>query len=268
LLALALLAAPPLAVAEPVGLVTEVTGTLLSKGATGAIKVLSPNSPLEQGATLVTRNETYARAKLADDTLLTLSPDTQLTIEKYAFDPARPQNNGGVLRLVRGGVRIAAGRLGKRSEESFTLETPSGSIDIRGTTFFVEYVPPAATALRDASPVLLALEDSTVRMDSAVVFDAVDAVPLVRVAQIPAAPPKLAPGLYVQVIDGAINLSTKGGSQNFSAGQFGFTPSLNQPPIILPSNPGLKFTPPPAFSAPPSSSSSSPKAGTVDCVVR
>jgi hypothetical protein len=61
---------------------------------------------------------------------------------------------------------------------------------------------------------------------------------------------KLAPGLYVSVIDGAINLSNKGGSQNFSAGQFGFTANMRQPPVILPANPGIQFRPPPAFSSP------------------
>ena len=61
----------------------------------------------------------------------------------------------------------------------------------------------------------------------------------------------LAPGLYVQVLDGVINLTNKGGSQNYSAGQFGYTPNFNQPPVILPNNPGIQFTPPPAFNAPP-----------------
>ncbi|RJG01219.1 FecR family protein [Noviherbaspirillum sedimenti] len=58
-----------------------------------------------------------------------------------------------------------------------------------------------------------------------------------------------APGLYVQVLDGMIHLTNNGGTQNFSAGQFGFTPNLQQPPVILPSNPGMQFTPPPAFSS-------------------
>ena len=74
------------------------------------------------------------------------------------------------------------------------------------------------------------------------------------------------------VIDGAINLTNKGGSANFSAGQFGFTPSFNQPPVVLPVNPGIKFTPPPAFSAPPVSgtggTSGTTKSNTVDCEVR
>jgi hypothetical protein len=79
----------------------------------------------------------------------------------------------------------------------------------------------------------------------------------------------LNPGLYVQVLDGAINVSNSGGTQNFAAGQFGYTPSLQQPPIILPANPGLQFTPPPSFSTTGSQSSAGgAKPGAVDCVVR
>ena len=58
-----------------------------------------------------------------------------------------------------------------------------------------------------------------------------------------------APGLYVQVLDGMINVSNPGGATLFNAGQFGFTPSMTAPPIVLPQNPGLRFTPPPVFQA-------------------
>jgi hypothetical protein len=83
--------------------------------------------------------------------------------------------------------------------------------------------------------------------------------------------PKLAPGLYVQVIDGLIHLTNAGGAQTFSAGQFGFTPSFQQPPVILPKNPGLQFSPPPAFSSstgPQSSQTGSGNGNAVDCEVR
>ncbi len=55
------------------------------------------------------------------------------------------------------------------------------------------------------------------------------------------------PGLYVQILDGIIHLNNNDGSQNFAAGQFGYTPNINLPPVILPSNPGIQFTPPPSF---------------------
>ncbi len=76
-------------------------------------------------------------------------------------------------------------------------------------------------------------------------------------------------GLYVQVLDGMIHVTNPGGSSNFAAGQFGYTASMTQPPVIVPSNPGIQFTPPPSFSssATPSGMSSA-KSNTVDCEVR
>ena len=79
------------------------------------------------------------------------------------------------------------------------------------------------------------------------------------------------PGLYVDVTAGQIVVSNKGGTQNFSAGQFGFTPSINTPPVIIPKNPGVSFTPPPSMSAPASGSKNQTGSGTtkaVDCEVR
>lgn len=86
---------------------------------------------------------------------------------------------------------------------------------------------------------------------------------------LPAVPVGRAPGLYVQVLDGMINVSNTGGSQNFTAGQFGFTPGFQQPPVVLPTNPGIQFSPPPSFSSStqPGISTAS-KSGTVDCEVR
>ena len=79
------------------------------------------------------------------------------------------------------------------------------------------------------------------------------------------------PGLYVQVLDGLINLTNPAGTLNFSAGQFGYTPSFKQPPMLLPTNPGIPFTLPPLFNAStgPSASSTTPgKSNNVDCEVR
>lgn len=93
-------------------------------------------------------------------------------------------------------------------------------------------------------------------------------------AQGPAAPPvpgARAPGLYVQVIDGLIHVTNPSGTQNFSAGQFGYTASSIQPPVVVPKNPGIQFTPPPAFNtptAPGHASTSTAKSNAVDCEVR
>ena len=100
---------------------------------------------------------------------------------------------------------------------------------------------------------------------------AILAIPATALAQIavPGALGGKAPGLYVQVLDGMIHLTNAGGTQNFSAGQFGYVPSYTQPPVILPANPGIKFSPPPAFSLTAGSQATiAPKSASVDCVVR
>jgi hypothetical protein len=97
----------------------------------------------------------------------------------------------------------------------------------------------------------------------------------VNQAGAPQAPslPALAPGLHLQVTDGMIVVTNGGGAQNFAAGQFGFVPSANQPPVLVPSNPILHFAPPPSFSGgavgPQASAGAAPpdKQG-VDCIVR
>jgi hypothetical protein len=85
----------------------------------------------------------------------------------------------------------------------------------------------------------------------------------------PVAPP-LPPGLYVSVTDGQIVLANKGGATNFTAGQFGYTASPTQPPVLVPKNPAIQFTPPPAFNNPVANNgaASGSKPGAVDCVVR
>lgn len=44
--------------------------------------------------------------------------------------------------------------------------------------------------------------------------------------------------------DGMINVSNPDGPQQFGPGRFGFTPPPAPPPVVLPRNPGLSFTPP------------------------
>ncbi|HEX8615257.1 MAG TPA: iron dicitrate transport regulator FecR, partial [Telluria sp.] len=61
-----------------------------------------------------------------------------------------------------------------------------------------------------------------------------------------------------------------GGSMNFSAGQFGYTANTMQQPVMIPANPGIKFTPPPVFSMStgPQASTGLAKPQAVDCEVR
>lgn len=221
------------------GTVMQLSGPLMAKKADGKVKILAVKSEVEQGDTLLTEKETYALIKLIDNSEITLKPNTSFVIEQFSYTAEQPDDDHAIFSLLKGGLRSVTGLLGKRNKERFEMKTPAATIGIRGTTFVASYVAPSASALPTAP-----LPGGTTR----------------------------APGLYVQVLDGLIHVSNPAGTQNFAAGQFGFTPNFRQPPVILPVNPGIPFTPPPAFSAPPLSSTgaaaNSGKPAAIDCVVR
>jgi hypothetical protein len=84
-------------------------------------------------------------------------------------------------------------------------------------------------------------------------------------------PGPISNGLTVQVLDGIVRLSNSGGTQNITAGQFGYTASFKAPPVVAPINPGMQFTPPPSFSSSTAQAGAGANAGksnSVDCEVR
>ncbi|MES2153164.1 MAG: FecR family protein [Pseudomonadota bacterium] len=251
--------------AQVVGTVANLSGALMARKGDGSLKILALKSEVEQGDTLVAEKNSYALIKFIDNSEITLKPGTTFKIEEFAYDAAKPEADSASFSLIKGGLRSLTGLLGKRNKEKFALKTPSATIGIRGTIFIVEWVEPDATALA----ALHAWRHASTASLGAAGLDGVVPLQLAQLAPSPGKPAALAPGLYVQVIDGLINLTNRGGSQNFAAGQFGYTSSPIQPPMLVPSNPGIKFAPPATFLQTPSSnSSSSGKSGTVDCEVR
>jgi hypothetical protein len=264
---------------EVAGTVVNLSGPLLAKKPDGTVKVLSVKSTVEQGDTLVSEKDTYARIKFSDNSEITLRPNSTFKIESFSFDEGKPEKDSAVFNLVKGGLRAVTGTLGKRNHEKFGLNTPTATIGIRGTIFIAEYIPPegsdtAGYGMASVAAAAMPHEIFGAGTMSDVPLNAapVQILPL-RLAQIPGpGGGGRAPGLYVQVLDGMINLTNQGGSQNFAAGQFGYTPSIQQPPVILPQNPGMQFTPPPAFNTSTgnqgSTTTTASKSGNVDCEVR
>jgi hypothetical protein len=264
------------AFAEIAGTVTHLSGPLLAKKADGTSKILSQKSVVESGDLLVSEKDTYARVKFTDNSEITLKPNTQIRIDAYLFDEAKPEADSAVFNLIKGGLRALTGLVGKRgNQDSYKLKAPSATIGIRGTDYIAQVVgePTGAEgiALQDADMGSSIQVGALSRAGGGAPIELEDVDTVVFGA--PPGAGGMAPGLYVQVLDGMIQLSNQAGAQTYGAGQFGYTPSLTQPPVILPSNPGIQFTPPPSFNAPAPQpgqpgSSSSQGSKKVDCEVR
>lgn len=259
---LPLLFAAAASYAAPAGTVTQLSGWAMAVKPDGRARVVMVESKVEAGETLVSETDSYLRLTLADGNAAVMGPSTSLKIERYSA-------NETALTLAGGTVQVLGAPLG--AARRLTLDAGGTTVDGGTASFLVAYVPDApgsAVALR-----LTYLRSSLAAVSSGVVSDAASGLGDLVAQNIPRAPlptgAATAPGLYVQVIDGLINLSNKGGTQNFAAGQFGYTASPSNPPVLVPANPGIKFTPPPTFSqtsAPGVGSSN--KADAIDCVVR
>jgi len=254
------------AAASSTGIVERSSGLVFAQSADGRAKILAEGSSVAVGDTLSSGKATFARIVFADGGAVVLGPETRLAIDAFAFDPGNPAGNRAELTLASGTALVTSGTIARQGADRQKLNTVLGTVTGVGSSFVVNYVPTGAASLAMAARVMLAA------LSPALSATLSDAQPL-RIGQlspIPLPPSgTLAPGLYVRVIDGLVHVANQGGSTSFSAGQFGYTPSFIQPPVVLPNNPGIQFTPPPSFS-----SSSGPSGGTnsksnsVDCEVR
>jgi hypothetical protein len=250
--------------AQVAGSVTNLSGALMAKKADGSVKILAVKSEIEQGDTLVSEKNTYAQIRFIDNSEITLKPNTTFKVEAFAYEADKPAADAATFSLVKGGLRSITGLLGKRNKEKFSLKTPTATIGIRGTTFTADLVEDGAESVAAREDYLMA---STAGLDGQMPLKPLQ---LAQMA-LPKPPASaLPPGLYVHVIDGLILVSNPAGVSSFAPGQFGFTPSLKQAPIVLPANPGIKFTPPPAFvsTSVTGGPAASGKSNAVDCEVR
>jgi hypothetical protein len=274
LFVLALLGHPAADAGTPVGQVTQLSGFVMAVKASGALKVLSSQSMVEAGDALVSEENTYVRLGLTDGRQAVLGPQTRLEFISE-----------GRLNLASGQLQVLAAA--PPGATRLTIMAGETTVDSGTASFTLFYRPDPAAALarRAYTRASLALAASPVQSDArntlphfelvATTFTARFVSPL-SPSSTPSNPssgvptPSLPPGLHVVVTDGMINMLNPAGSTNFTAGQFGFTPNQLVPPMLVPSNPALKFTPPPTFliTNAPANTSNMSKPEAIDCEVR
>ena len=202
----------PAAHAATAGQITHLSGTLSAKKADGSSKLLAVKSDVAEGDTLSTEKETYARIKFADGGEVVLRPGTQLKIESYAYNAAKPESDSVVMNMFKGGLRAVTGLIGKRNREKVSFATETATIGIRGTHFGA----------------LLCQNDC-------------GGVPTTGGTP----PPN---GLHVDVTTGSITLSNAAGTIQLNPGQFGFAANADSAPVPVPPQQGVSVTMPSSIS--------------------
>lgn len=98
---------------------------------------LEADSRIREGDRLTTGRDSHVHLRMLDGAFISVRSESELSIERYRFEPADPERSEARLVLHHGVVRTVTGEIGARHRERFRLNTPVAAIGIRGTDFSV-----------------------------------------------------------------------------------------------------------------------------------
>jgi hypothetical protein len=96
-----------------------------------SVAKLAVGSEVFQNQLVRTGKASTARLQFLDETDLSLSPFTQVALDRFVYDPDKKTGRV-IVNVPRGLVRFVTGSLDK---QSYTIRTPVASIGVRGTIF-------------------------------------------------------------------------------------------------------------------------------------
>lgn len=117
-----------------IGRVMLVQGELSAKETDDKVRKLILGGRVYEGDTLTTGSKSHAVVAFRDEGRVTLQENTVFQVEKFKYDKTASQENA-VLRLLKGGVRVVTGLIGRANHDNYQFKVSSATIGIRGTGF-------------------------------------------------------------------------------------------------------------------------------------
>ncbi|MEN8168876.1 MAG: FecR family protein [Pseudomonadota bacterium] len=149
---------------------------------------------IEVGDKIQLGKSSSAQLRFTDGALVALHEDSLFSIDSHNFDQQNPKKSEQAAELLRGGLRVITGVIGKENPESVNYRTPVATIGIRGTVYEVIYVPP------EGLPGL----------------------------------PGVAPGHYTMVLRGRVVIASKVGDLALGEGEIGYLADEKSTPVLRP----------------------------------
>ena len=138
---------------DNVGTVIMARGEVTALQLQQDVRVLKRRSPVYMQDTVTTGNNSKVQIRFNDDALLALNANSSLVVHQYQQQATRHDQPEVVMQLIEGGFRTLTGSLGKGTAAAYRVDTPVGSIGIRGTLY---------SALLDKGRLLLGVWQGTI----------------------------------------------------------------------------------------------------------
>ncbi len=117
---------------SPIGAVEELIGNANIIRSDGTSEPLTLGSPVYQGDTIETDADGAVNIVFIDETSLAVSENARVSLDEYQFDPSTESGTTN-LSVLRGVFVFTSGLIGRDDPDDVKIDTPVGSIGIRGT---------------------------------------------------------------------------------------------------------------------------------------
>lgn len=121
---------------KAVGRVMLIQGDLAAKDKDDKVRKLTLGSPVYEGDILQSSVQSHAVVAFRDGGRITLQANSVFHVEAFKYDKATNQENA-ALRLLKGGVRVVTGLIGRVNHDNYKFRVSAATIGIRGTGFDV-----------------------------------------------------------------------------------------------------------------------------------
>ena len=102
---------------------------------------VAPGVHVRQSDSIVTGDDGTVGLTLADNSLLSIGPNTVMSLDQYAFDTTTHAGKMDA-SLKKGTLVVISGKLVKQSPGAMRIHTPASIMGVRGTKFIVHVAEP------------------------------------------------------------------------------------------------------------------------------
>jgi len=152
--------------AASVGEVGLVLGEAYRQPQGGKKERLTRGSSITVGDLISTYSNGHVHVRFIDDALVSVRPNSLLSIERYEYDAASPEDSAVRFNLQEGVTRAISGNAAKAARHRFRLNTPVVAIGVRGTDFVVSTSEATTRALVNEGAIVMAPYSDACSADS------------------------------------------------------------------------------------------------------
>lgn len=118
---------------SPIGAVDELSGDVTITRTDGTQESLTLGMPIYQGDIVETAADGAVNIVFADESSFAISEEARMAIDEFVYDPST-ESGASDFSVLRGVFVYTSGLIGRDDPDDVEIDTPVGSIGIRGTT--------------------------------------------------------------------------------------------------------------------------------------